>query len=658
MIDILRPLRAIASVFATFILLTLGMGASTAFAAEFTVNSTADSTECAATCTLRGALAAAASVSPGSSDTISLPAGTFELGKFDETHPASTGQLRLSNPVGTTVKIIGAGVGATVINALQHDRVLRVSGGGSVVLEGLTLEGGYPEGNEKDNTLEESVRGAGIYQLGGELTLEHVRVTADKDSGWGGGIDVENNGTLKLIDSEVDNDLSTSGGGGGISMETGTLEATGTTFDVDDSAAGQGGAVQLLPHTSGRFINDTFAANGFNGSSDTYEGGGVYVVEASVSFTNVTFAGNYALGNTEGGADVDANQGSHVTFTNTLLGKPVGIEPGEAACATFDPGSGITWTDGGGNLGGDDTCHLASGDMERELDFGELGENGGPTQTVPVLQGSPAIDFGLTGCPATDQRGYARVGTCDSGAFEFAASAPKSSEGGGISATNTGLSGPTIISAAAPTPASGVASTPQAIEEVLLGCSKSNLVLNDVYIQKGHVLLSGSAAKSLVGKKVKILFDGSKQVASAVVKSDGEFSTTAPLPPTRLRKSNSARYVAESGSERSLNLKLTRRLILQPPTFANGAVTLTGQVLSPLTKPVSTVTVEQQLECGKTSKVLTFTPPANGRFHVTITGIPASAKAGVYRLSSKVLPSPKSHHPSVTFSLPLPLPLG
>jgi len=51
-----------------------------------------------------------------------------------------------------------------------------------------------------------------------------------------------------------------------------------------------------------------------------------------------------------------------------------------------------------------------------------LGNYGGPTQTMPALPGSPAIDAGVdTGSlPATDQRGFARVvnGTVDIGAVE------------------------------------------------------------------------------------------------------------------------------------------------------------------------------------------------------------------------------------------------
>jgi hypothetical protein len=200
-----------------------------------------------------------------------------------------------------------------------------------------------------------------------------------------------------------------------------------------------------------------------------------------------------------------------------------------------------------------------------------------------------------------------------------------------------------------------VATAPKAVEELLLGCSKRSLVLNDVLIRGGRVALNGSAAKSFVGKKVEIVFDGGKPVATATVQADGQFSTTAPLPPAKLRDSNSARYLAESGGQRSLDLKLTRRLSLEAPSFSEGTVTLSGQVVAPLGKPISPVTVEQQLECGKTSKVVTFTPQTSGRFHVTIRGIPASAKAGIYRLSTSVLKSPGSHHLFATFSLPLPV---
>jgi hypothetical protein len=151
-----------------------------ALAAELIVNSTADSTECASTCTLRGAIAAA-DLSSDPTSTIVVPAGTYVFGPAEEAHPGTTGELRMSNPSGTTLTIRGAGVGATVIDADSQDRVMYVSGGGSDVLEGMTLENGSQHTDEPPSA--ENARGAGIYQLGGELTLEHMRLTNNRNNG-------------------------------------------------------------------------------------------------------------------------------------------------------------------------------------------------------------------------------------------------------------------------------------------------------------------------------------------------------------------------------------------------------------------------------------------------------------------------------------------
>jgi hypothetical protein len=51
--------------------------------------------------------------------------------------------------------------------------------------------------------------------------------------------------------------------------------------------------------------------------------------------------------------------------------------------------------------------------------LGPLSDNGGPTQTMALLPGSPAIDAG-TSCTATDQRGVTRPqgAACEIGAYE------------------------------------------------------------------------------------------------------------------------------------------------------------------------------------------------------------------------------------------------
>jgi hypothetical protein len=198
--------------------------------------------------------------------------------------------------------------------------------------------------------------------------------------------------------------------------------------------------------------------------------------------------------------------------------------------------------------------------------------------------------------------------------------------------------------------------TAKAVEEVLLGCSKRALVLNDVLVRGGRVELTGSAAGSLDGKQVSIVFGASKKVASVTVASNGTFSASLPLPAAKVRDSNGARYTAVSGTQRSLSLKLTRRLSLESLTVSGGRVLLSGQVVLPLADPVATVTVHQQLECGATSEVLKFKPAANGRFHVSVP-VPVGAKAAIYRLTTSVRENTRSRHSFATYSLPLPIAL-
>jgi len=275
-------------------------------------------------------------------------------------------------------------------------------------------------------------------------------------------------------------------------------------------------------------------------------------------------------------------------------------------------------------------------------------------QTFKIISGASSRTgtFATVGGPSA---GIYGLGYEPDGATLTTTVAP-SPKGGSTSSTTTSSSSSTTTT----TPITpGVASTPKAIEELRLGCTNTQLVLNDVYIHGGRVLLSGSAASSLVGKKVKILFGtANKPLASATVGANGQFTTTAPLPPAKIRESVSTRYTAEIGKLRSLHLKLTRRLLLEAPKASGTTVTLTGQVTLPLTKPIAPVVIEQQLECGKTTVVKTFTPPASGHFDISLT-VPANAKAAIYRLTSKIAANKHAtKHGFTTFSLPLPVALG
>jgi len=182
-------------------------------------------------------------------------------------------------------------------------------------------------------------------------------------------------------------------------------------------------------------------------------------------------------------------------------------------------------------------------------------------------------------------------------------------------------------------------------------CRRRKLALTDVLERGAHVLLAGTAARSLAGRTVKIVFAGREQVATALVGANGSFSTVARLPSAGIRASNRARYFAEIGRERSPGLKLTRRLILAPPTSRDRVVTLTGTVTPPLTRPVSDIVVQQQVACSKLVRLMRVTPSASGRFHVTLKA-PVDLHTVTYELTTVVREAGHGRDSFVTYSLP------
>jgi hypothetical protein len=101
-------------------------------------------------------------------------------------------------------------------------------------------------------------------------------------------------------------------------------------------------------------------------------------------------------------------------------------------------GAGIA--DGGHNLQFPGTdCGETIPSLNPKLDPAGLTDNGGPTQTIALLPGSPAINAGDPDVCANppvngvDQRGYARPGSghtqCSIGAYEADAFSPESCTG-------------------------------------------------------------------------------------------------------------------------------------------------------------------------------------------------------------------------------------
>ncbi|HYZ79352.1 MAG TPA: PxKF domain-containing protein [Gaiellaceae bacterium] len=141
----------------------------------------------------------------------------------------------------------------------------------------------------------------------------------------------------------------------------------------------------------------------FVGNASGYQGGAIYT-NATVTVTNSTFSGNSSAN----GGGIRSEFGN-VSLQNSIVAN----SPAGGNCdATFGVIAGL------GNLSWPDaTCP----GINQDPMLGPLADNGGPTQTMALPSGSPAIDAAvLANCPATDQRGVSRPqgGGCDIGAYE------------------------------------------------------------------------------------------------------------------------------------------------------------------------------------------------------------------------------------------------
>lgn len=179
----------------------------------------------------------------------------------------------------------------------------------------------------------------------------------------------------------------------------------------DGFTSGSGGG--LLNYGQVEVINSTFSHN------TAHFGGGIEN-QNRLTVTNSTFSQNSAF---QGGGIFNSTAGGKATLSNTIMANN---PTGENCVGPV--------TDGGYNIDDGPTCGFSAAkhsqpSTDPKLDPGGLQHNGGPTQTIALLQGSPALNAipkGQSGCATTadpittDQRGMKRPqGTaCDIGAYE------------------------------------------------------------------------------------------------------------------------------------------------------------------------------------------------------------------------------------------------
>jgi len=316
--------------------------------------------------------------------------------------------LNLIGAGAATTIIDGEGIGSVILNGHHGVTVSNVTMrngggdyGGGVGDGGNIYNCGYP--HNASITISDSVI------VGGRVRRGHG------NDGYGGAIYNCADSTVTIINTTISGNRAEVGGaicnGGKLTIRNSTFSDNNVRQDKAGAIANYGLVV---------IDNSTFSRNNSRsiGRGGAIQNGGIlYHAAGTLIISNSTFSGNEA----GGGGGIFNVKGSRTVLQNSIVANNLG-----GNCSG-------SLTSRGYNLSSDASCTFnGTGDLnDTDPDLGHLQNNGGPTRTMALLQGSPAIDSGNPGgCTdnrghllETDQRGKPRPdkedsGGCDRGAYE------------------------------------------------------------------------------------------------------------------------------------------------------------------------------------------------------------------------------------------------
>jgi hypothetical protein len=294
--------------------------------------------------------------------------------------------------INKSLRMVGSGASTTIIDGGGGSRVVTISRASAhVTLSGITIRNGFAP-----------LYGGGISNLG---TLGLVNSTVSGNTAVAGctenciadGGGIYNQGTLTINKSTLSGNTARAGCGRVCSANGGGIFNQGTLTINNSTLSGNSTVHCCIPSV------------GYGGAIYNHNG-------ATLTVNNSTLSRN--SGSTNGGGIYN---GGKATLQNSIV-----ANNSRGNC------SGAT-TSNGYNLSSDGTCNFTnSGDRNgTDPQLGPLQNNGGPTQTMALPSGSPAVDAGNpSGCTdglghllKTDQRGKPRPDTedtlgCDMGAYE------------------------------------------------------------------------------------------------------------------------------------------------------------------------------------------------------------------------------------------------
>jgi predicted outer membrane repeat protein len=344
---------------------------------------------------------------------------------------AATYQENLTIPFNLTLN--GAKAATTIIDGTQTANVFTVGTGIKLTLSNLTIKNGvgYPPGGggvqnsgtltvNNSNFYVNTASSGGAILNTGRAIINNTNFSGNSPYFFGHSAScgaIDNRSTMTITTSTFySNYANNNFTAGGAICNGGTMKITNSTFNTNQSQGNNGGYGGAIFNYAGTLsvTNSTFSQN-----SATTSGGAIYSQGGAVKISNSTIGTNFV---SNGGGGVLANSGSSVLIQNSIV-------------ANYANGGNCagTITSHRYNLSSDSTCHFSNtGDLNSTNPrLGTLQNNGGPTQTMALQKGSPALDAGNpAGCRdfarkllTTDQRGQRRPGGtettgCDMGAYE------------------------------------------------------------------------------------------------------------------------------------------------------------------------------------------------------------------------------------------------
>ncbi len=365
-----------------------------------------------------------ANASPGVPDTI-----TFNIPSFDGAITLASSLPSISD----NLEIQGPGAGLLTIDGNQAADTVLSNGGGAPVtkVSGLTVKGGR-------NDVGTNYFSAGIQNfIAANLTLNGVTVTQNVSGPAGPdpattsqvfGAGINNNGTLTLNHSNVTANqavvtvdgnfaanvfgagITNSGGSALLFLNKSTVSgniATASAPDPMGDASVSGAGIANISGGTVTIDRSTVSGNSATASAadgDLALGSGIYQGGTALFLTSSTIAANSATAPDFAIANLYRANGT-ASVKNTLVASAPAIQ-------NCGPPPFATTTLGHNLESPTDTCGFSDGTDQRNVPnpgIGGLGSNGGPSETIALLPGTPAIDRGIASAgETTDQRDLGR----------------------------------------------------------------------------------------------------------------------------------------------------------------------------------------------------------------------------------------------------------